>query len=101
MRARPRRDDDEVGEADYFGDGRLDRRRRVDDEELDAELAHARDVGGEAPGAGARKERRLRRARVPPLRETALRIGVDQRHRPEARAISLDREMTRQRRLAG
>src|SRR5437868_2890931 len=49
----------------------------------------------------AREERRLRRARVPPLRETALRVGVDERHRPGAGTVRLDREMTREGGLAG
>src|SRR5207248_6906498 len=71
------------------------------DEELDAEGIHAGDVIGETIGAGAREERRLRRARVPPLRETALRVGVDERHRPRAGAVRLDREVTREGGLAG
>ena len=48
VRRGPRRDEDEIGLADHFDDGRLDRGRRVDDQKLDAELAHALDVGGEA-----------------------------------------------------
>jgi hypothetical protein len=44
--------------------------------------------------------RRSGLARVPPLRKAALRIGVDQRHRTDARAVGLDREMSRQGRLA-
>ena len=40
-------------------------------------------------------------ARVPPGRERALRIGIDQRHRPGAGELGLDRQMARQRGLAG
>src|SRR5690348_8701850 len=81
-------------------DGIGDRRRRIDDGELDAGAAqlfqrltqlHEMDFG---------EVRRGRLARVPPMRETALRIGIDQRHRADVRLVRLDREMARQSRLA-
>ena len=100
MRARARRDDDEIGEGDDFGDGRLDGGRRVDHQQLDAELAHALDVGGKPARAGAREERGLGRARVPPFGQAALRVGVDERHRAEAGAVGLDGEMPGHRCLA-
>src|SRR5437660_1603798 len=58
-------------------------------------------AGGSDIPRACRSRWRRGRARVPPRRETALRVGVDERHRPGAGTVRLDREMTREGGLAG
>ncbi|MEI9886188.1 MAG: hypothetical protein WDN08_06730 [Rhizomicrobium sp.] len=99
VRAGPRRHHDEIGMGDDLGDRGGDRGRRVDDGEADAGRLQLDEGLAELQQSDLGEMRRRRFPRVPPMRQRALRVGVDQRHRADAGAVGLDREMAGQRGL--
>jgi hypothetical protein len=100
VRARPGRDDHEVGVGDDLDDRGGDGRRRVDDDQPGAVVAEVADVWTQIGDGGLGEGRRRRLARVPPLGEAPLGIGVDDGDGSRAGHFGLDRDMPRERGLA-
>jgi len=101
VRARPRRNDDQVGYGDHLLDRGSERRRRVDDGERRSAIAQRRRIGDDVLELQRGKRQRIVVAGTPPLSERTLRIGVGQNHRALAQRIGLNSEMRGNRRLAG
>ena len=99
VRARPGRNDDQLGDRDDRLDRHGDRRRRVDHRQAEALLAKHLEVGGEPGDGGLREGRHIVLALVPPVGERALRIDVDQADRAGARQLRLHRKVPGQGRL--
>ena len=91
MRARPGRDDDQLGDGDDALDRHGDRRRSIDHREAEALLAKHFEVGSETSDGGLRKSGHVGLALVPPVGEAALRIDVDQAYRARPRELGLHR----------
>ena len=88
VRARPGRDDDQLGDRDDALDRHGDRRRRVDHREAEALLAKDLEIGGEPRDGGLGEGRHVGLALVPPVGKAALRIDVDQADRAGARTAA-------------
>src|SRR3546814_8014837 len=87
MRAGTRRDDDQLGDRNHALDRHGDRRRRVDDRELEALLAQDFKVGGEPRDRGLGKGGKVGFALVPPVGERALRIDRSEEHTSELQSL--------------
>ena len=100
VRARPGRDDHQAGDVDHPLDRHVDRGRRVDHDQAAAFEPQPLEVGGQLRERGRGERRRRALAGVPPGRQRALGIGVDQSDRALARELRLDGEMPGERGLA-
>jgi hypothetical protein len=100
VRARPGRDDDQLGDLDDALYGERDRRRRVDHGELEALPPKHFQVGGEPRDRRLGERRHLRLALVPPVGERPLGVDVDQADGTRAGPLRLHGEVAGQGRLA-
>jgi hypothetical protein len=80
---------------DDIADGGRQGRRRVDDQQRVTLLAQLRHAERQLVHRGVKIVRRGRGAQVPPVRQAALRVGVQQGNRPVALPFGLDRQMSR------
>ena len=95
MRAGPRRYHDEIGMRHNLRNRIGDGGRRIDDGKLDAATPQFLQRFAQLQQADFRKVRRARGARVPPVRQAPLRIGIDQRNRTDVRLVGFHRQMAR------
>jgi hypothetical protein len=77
-----------------------DRRRRVDNDQLEADALEVIETSIQLFQRRLRESGRGGRPRVPPFGQRPLGIGVDQRDGSIARTLRLDRDVTRQGRLS-
>jgi hypothetical protein len=101
VRARPGRDEDQLGDLDDALDRHGDGGGRIDHRELEALLAQYLEVGLEPGDRGLGESGHFGLAFVPPVGERALRVDVDQADGSRTRPFRLDGEMAGQGRLAG
>ena len=93
--ARARRHDHQVSTLNDMCNRLRDRRRRVDDDQLEADALEVIEASIQLFQRRLRESGRGGRTRVPPFGQRSLRVGVNQSDRPIARALRPRCDQTR------